>query len=285
MGADGECGTMQDPISSPACDYGSACLAAGGILSRNNGECGGLPTSCVPDSPPPPVPALANHPAPDFPESGQPCVGVSPSQGIVVCAKNSPDKPSGDPDKTQSQGNDGEPGGGPGEPGDNSGTGNGPHTDGGVYDDDNGDGVPDGYGGPGGTQDGGNGDLGGVEAGLDKIHNDLSGTFTGSAASLTPGTVTAGTGPDYTATDKTYQSVYDGFKSRVNASQIVTSVNSIFSVSVAGGACPVWSADVDPFGTITIDAQCSAAMQTVWPIIYAVVLATCTFLAVRWAFL
>ncbi len=84
----------------------------------------------------------------------------------------------------------------------------------------------------------------------------------------------------YEKTDKTFDTVLTEFKTTVEASPIGSAMNGFFDVSV-GGTCPVWTATVPVFGAIIIDAQCSSAMTSIWPIISAVLLVMAGFFAWR----
>jgi hypothetical protein len=122
--------------------------------------------------------------------------------------------------------------------------------------------------------------LDGVNSRLDKIKDALtSDGFQGSGAQdiYTPGTLT-------------FDSVLDGFKTRVQNSAIGQASTNLFTVTIANQSCPIWTIPAISQGTFslpsfTIDQQCSSVMLNVWPIIAAVLLSIATFYALRVAFL
>ena len=91
--------------------------------------------------------------------------------------------------------------------------------------------------------------------------------------------------PDlYTPTDKTYSGVMEQFAARMEALPVASTISGFFDVSINGGACPIWQTTIPVFGTIRIDQQCSAIMQSIWPWIAAIIAATAAFLGYRIAF-
>lgn len=97
------------------------------------------------------------------------------------------------------------------------------------------------------------------------------------------------TGPDgdglYKAGDKTYADVFGNFKNTVTGSGIVAAGTGFFDMNISSGSCPVWSADVPMFGSIVIDHLCHPVMNSVWPIIQAVIILIFSFAAFRVALL
>lgn len=86
------------------------------------------------------------------------------------------------------------------------------------------------------------------------------------------------------ATAFSYSTALQSFVDEVSATPLVGQVGTFFNVSVSG-SCPVWTTTVPTFGAITIDAQCSSMMTSLFPWIAAIVIATCAFFAFRIAFL
>jgi hypothetical protein len=84
----------------------------------------------------------------------------------------------------------------------------------------------------------------------------------------------------YEKTDKTYQSVLTEFKNRVSDSSIGSAMTGFFDFNVSG-SCPTWQVDTGYVGVINIDAQCSQAMNSIWPLISAILLAVAGFFAWR----
>lgn len=78
----------------------------------------------------------------------------------------------------------------------------------------------------------------------------------------------------------TMESSIDQFKVRIEQAELITGLNSFFTIP-AGGACPVWNVDVG-WTTITIDHFCSD--QIPWAIIAGVILACASYAALRIAF-
>lgn len=106
----------------------------------------------------------------------------------------------------------------------------------------------------------------------------------GSSSSASSGD-SSGEGEDwYEKKDDTFGTVLNDFTTSVQGSAVFTQASGFFTMNL-GGSCPVWSTTVAVFGTITIDQQCSATMNSIWPYIYAVVVATAAFYAFRIAFL
>lgn len=131
------------------------------------------------------------------------------------------------------------------------------------------DGTGSGAGGSGGSGSGG-GDCTGTDCG-DEEEPSL---FNGS-------------GPDglYEPTTKTYASVISAFQSRLQSAAFYQSVAEFFTVSIAG-SCPVWVIPgVMGMPSIPVDMQCSSTMESIWPYISAIMIATAGFIGFRWAFL
>jgi hypothetical protein len=84
----------------------------------------------------------------------------------------------------------------------------------------------------------------------------------------------------YEKTDKTYESVLTEFKNRVSNSAVGSAMTGFFDFNLAG-TCPTWQVDTGYVGIITIDAQCSQAMASIWPLIAAILLAVAGFFAWR----
>ena len=129
--------------------------------------------------------------------------------------------------------------------------------------------------------------LDGLNSRLDAINNsvkELDKNFDN------PG-FTGSTVPDnYTAGTLTYGGVFSEFTNRVQSSAIGSAATNLFTVTVMAGNCPVWSTPAITEGwfslpAITIDSQCSDVMDTIWPVVQAVLLAVATFLAIRIGFL
>lgn len=143
-------------------------------------------------------------------------------------------------------------------------------------------------GGSGAGVDGTDELLKGIDGKLGRIADGLDqGQANGQCKGLECPATFAGTGASdqYAATGRSYQDIVNSFKTRVSSSNIASAATGVFAVSLTGGSCPVWSTDVPIFGVITIDQQCSSVMQSIWPLIYGVILATATFYAIRVAFL
>lgn len=99
-----------------------------------------------------------------------------------------------------------------------------------------------------------------------------------------------GTGPIgtdlYTPTTKTYDSVLSEFRARVSAAPAISAATTFFTLTLPNLPCPVWTLPATGLTpSIAIDMQCSSAMESVWPIVSAVMIATAGFIAFRWAFL
>lgn len=89
----------------------------------------------------------------------------------------------------------------------------------------------------------------------------------------------------YKPDGKTAMSVLGDFKRDIEQLPIVQGVTGFFDVQVSG-TCPVWSTPaIWVFDPIVIDAQCSQAMENIWPGIAAIIIATAAFLAFRVAVL
>lgn len=89
----------------------------------------------------------------------------------------------------------------------------------------------------------------------------------------------------YESNEKTYSGILGEFKNRITQAPIATVGNSFFDVQLSG-SCPIWvlpATDLTP--SIPIDMQCSDAMNSIWPLVAAVVIASASFIAFRWAFL
>lgn len=84
---------------------------------------------------------------------------------------------------------------------------------------------------------------------------------------------------------KTVSSVVGGFKTSVLASGIGSAAGGFFTVNQAAGTCPVWSADVPMFGTMTFDFYCQSTFQNLLPWIRAVFLLIFSVVAFRIAIL
>ncbi len=101
-----------------------------------------------------------------------------------------------------------------------------------------------------------------------------------------PPPLTGTAAPDlYTPTTLTFDSVLADFRTRAENTAIYTAVSSFFATDVQG-QCPQWEIPpVMDMPAIPITAQCSSVMETIWPFISAVIIATAGFVAFRWAFL
>jgi hypothetical protein len=89
----------------------------------------------------------------------------------------------------------------------------------------------------------------------------------------------------YESNEKTYSGILGEFKNRIMQAPIATVGNSFFDIQLSGN-CPIWvlpATDLTP--SIPIDMQCSDAMNSIWPLVAAVVIASASFIAFRWAFL
>ena len=89
----------------------------------------------------------------------------------------------------------------------------------------------------------------------------------------------------YTPTTETYTTVLNRFKDTVTNSAVITAVDGYFTVTT-GGTCPNWTLPSVWFlPAIPIDAQCSSAMEQVWPFIAAILIAVASWFSFRIAFL
>lgn len=84
---------------------------------------------------------------------------------------------------------------------------------------------------------------------------------------------------------KNYGTVLMSAVDEMKASPIFEAVDGFFTISLSG-SCPVYSTNV-PYinATITIDQFCSTTMQSIWPIVKAIILLVFSFLAFRVAVL
>lgn len=143
-------------------------------------------------------------------------------------------------------------------------------------------------GGGGGSGGGGTPGGGAIPGGGPTGNNsgNAGGTCTGEDCGVGTDFDYEGAGADdwYEPTDKTFGTVIQNFGNEMAASPIGQAADGFFDVSI-GGSCPVWSANIPVFGDITFDAQCSAAMQSIFPIVSAVLLLLAGFVAFRWALL
>jgi hypothetical protein len=115
-----------------------------------------------------------------------------------------------------------------------------------------------------------------------QAQKDLLDLIKGQGATISTGQV----GDLYDGTSvSSYSDSLTEFKNRVSSSTVGSSASGLFSVSFVG-SCPAWQIPAtDWTPPLTIDQICSPAMEQVWPWVYAVVLASATFMAIRWAFL
>ncbi len=158
--------------------------------------------------------------------------------------------------------------------------------------------VPDSTGGDGGTGTGGDGGTGtgGTGTGEDTGNVDLSKVeeYTKGAMDALKGEGTSSNieGPGsgaadglYKATEKTWSSVYQGFLTEVQSKPIYQAVSHAFDVEFAACGCPVFTADVGAFGTITFDQICSEVVtNTVLPVVASIMSFVGALIAIRLAF-
>ena len=90
----------------------------------------------------------------------------------------------------------------------------------------------------------------------------------------------------YQKKEKTVETVFSDFVSRMKSASIVSSVDSFFSVSISG-SCPVWALPASPpfLPSIQIDFQCSSAISSALSLVGLIVQIVAAFAAFRWAFL
>ena len=82
------------------------------------------------------------------------------------------------------------------------------------------------------------------------------------------------------------EKVISDFNSEIEKTQLMKSIDGFFDVDINGYSCPVWTIpSVMKMPAITIDQQCSSAMNQIWPGIAAIIIATCGFYAFRIAVL
>ncbi|WP_143512556.1 hypothetical protein [Vreelandella utahensis] len=181
--------------------------------------------------------------------------------------------------------------------GSDDGSGDGSGDDGSTGDgsDDGSDGGGDGGDGSGGDDGSGTGgDSGDGSDGSDGSGDD-SGTGGGSGGDGTGGDGDGeGVGTPGVDAGDFYESknpdgvekVMSDFKSEIEETQLMKSIDGFFDVDINGYSCPVWTIpSVMKMPAITIDQQCSSAMNQVWPGIAAIIIATCGFYAFRIAVL
>jgi len=99
-----------------------------------------------------------------------------------------------------------------------------------------------------------------------------------------PSTVPGQPSSLYTPTGKTFTGVLTSFVDTMKTKPFYAASTGFFNVNVGGGSCPTWSTHVWVF-QVTIDQQCSTAMENIWPFISAMIMLCASFLAFRWAFL
>lgn len=86
----------------------------------------------------------------------------------------------------------------------------------------------------------------------------------------------------YDSTDETYQQAISDSIGQIQATPIMQFGQNIFAVSVPSGSCPVWTIPaVMGMQAIQIDALCSDTMESIWPLIRAVVIGSAVFMAFR----
>lgn len=147
-----------------------------------------------------------------------------------------------------------------------------------------------GTGGDGGTGTGGTGtgtDTGKVD--LSKVEDYTKGTMDAlKGVGVTSNIDGPGSGAAdglYKATDKTWSSVYQGFLTEVQSKPIYQAVSHAFDVDFASCGCPVFTADVGAFGTITFDQICSEVVtNTVLPVVASIMSFVGALIAIRLAF-
>ncbi len=89
----------------------------------------------------------------------------------------------------------------------------------------------------------------------------------------------------YQPGDLTYSQVFSDFSDRVSNAAVISTARNFFTVSVSG-SCPTWTLPaVMGMPAIPIEAQCSPAMEQIWPLVRAVLLLVAGYVAFRWAFL
>lgn len=77
----------------------------------------------------------------------------------------------------------------------------------------------------------------------------------------------------------------DSFKTRFLNSSVGKATAGFFTVTVAGGTCPVWSSDVPMLGVLTFDFYCQSTFQNLLPWIKAVMMVIFSIVAFRIAIL
>ena len=89
----------------------------------------------------------------------------------------------------------------------------------------------------------------------------------------------------YQKSDKTFQTVLDGFVTSAQQAPMFHAVSGFFDVNLSG-TCPVWTIPETPFTpALIIDHQCSQTMNQLWPFVAAILLAVAGWFAFRWAVL
>lgn len=90
----------------------------------------------------------------------------------------------------------------------------------------------------------------------------------------------------YQPNARTYQQVLQEFQQRMQSAPFVAAAANFFTLTLGNPTCPVWTLpETGLTPAIPIDMQCSSAMETVWPIVSGVLIATAGFIGFRWAFL
>lgn len=84
---------------------------------------------------------------------------------------------------------------------------------------------------------------------------------------------------------QTVSDVVGTFKTRITNSPVGSAVSGFFNVSIAGGACPVWTTNAPMIGTITFDIYCQSMFQEMLPWIKSIILIIFSFVAFRIAIL
>ena len=85
--------------------------------------------------------------------------------------------------------------------------------------------------------------------------------------------------------DKTFQSVMDGFSSRIESAPFVMASTTFFEVNISQGSCPTWSNDVPMLGTIHFDFFCSNIANAMYPYFQWGLLLIASIAAFRWGIL
>ncbi|EGW20658.1 hypothetical protein Mettu_3807 [Methylobacter tundripaludum SV96] len=119
--------------------------------------------------------------------------------------------------------------------------------------------------------------LGGKAKGTGAATGAGMGTFTGRGKNTNPNL-----GKWYEATTDTYEGVFQTNVNSVKDSPLMGFSQKIFNVSIPGGTCPIWTIPaVMNMQAIPVSALCSDFMDSIFPIISALVQASAVFMVFK----